>query len=231
MKYIFKYKNKSEVVANHVDDTIALLYNMSYPEVDFMKDIIPKCKQIREEYKGDNPNNAFYLTGKDGKKYLYPLDFYYCPAEFQSMIVDNFCDAFGITTVWESHVDALLQYINNVDNACITEVYEKDDNGFYSRSYKHLPSLKDALKEIIKDDNVLDEVYNTIEDYIDKAKHFYRFGLREENQFRGGVVFHSPNSNRDTVKAAWKEVFDKDIDIPDDSEWGDEYQLEEEEND
>jgi hypothetical protein len=147
------------------------------------------------------------------------------------MIVDSFCDAFGITTVWKSHVDALLRYIRNIDNACITEVYEKDDNGFYSRNYKHLPSLKDALKEIIKNDKVLDEAYNIIEDYIDKAKHFYKFGLREENQFRGGVVFHSPNSNRDTVKAAWKEVFDKDIEIPDDSEWGDEYQLEEEEND
>ena len=231
MKYVFKYKNRSEVIANHVDDTIALLYNLSYPEVDFMKDIIPKCKQLREEYKGDKAEDAFYLKGKDGKRYLYPLDFYYCPAKFQSMIVDSFCDAFGITTVWESHVDALLRYIRNIDNACITEVYEKDDNGFYSRNYKHLPSLKDALKEIIKDDKVLDGAYNTIEDYIDKAKHFYRFGLREENQFRGGVVFHSPNTNRETVKAAWKEVFDKDIEIPDDSEWGDEYQLEEEEND
>lgn len=231
MKYIFKYKTRSEVIANHVDDTIALLYNLSYPEVDFMKDIIPKCKQIREEYKGDNPRDAFYLTGKDGKKYLYPLDFYYCPAEFQTMIVDNFSDACGIRTVWEDHIDVLLDYINNVDNNCVIETYEKDSNGVTSRSYKHLPSLKDSLKEIIKDDKVLDEAYNTIEYYIDKAKHFYRFGLREENQFRGGVVFHSPNSNRDTVKAAWKEVFDKDIDIPDDSEWGDEYQLEEEEND
>lgn len=231
MKYIFKYKNKSEVIADNVDSTIELLYNMSYPEVNFMKDIIPKCRQLRKEYKGNNSKDAFYLTGKNGKKYLYPLDFYYCPAEFQTMVVNNFCDAYNITTVWEQYIDRLLEYINNVDGACIIEVYEKDSNGTFSRQYKHLPSLKDSLKEIIKDDKVLDQVYNNIEDYINKAKHFYRFGLREENQFRAGVVFHSPNTNRNTVKEAWKEVFDKDIEIPDDLEWGDEYQLEEEEND
>lgn len=231
MKYIFKYKNRSDVIADNVDDTIALLYNMSYPEVNFMEDIIPKCKKIREEYKGDDPREAFNMIGKNGKKYLYPLDFYYCPAKFQTMVVNNFCDAFGITYIWRTYIDVLLEYINNVNNSCVTEVYEKDSEGHYSRNYKHLPSLKDSLKEIIKDDKILDQVYSNIEDYIDKAKHYYKFGLREENQFRGGVVFHSPNSNRNTVKEAWKEVFDKDIEIPDDSEWGDEYQLEEEEND
>ena len=74
MKYVFEYKTRSDIISDNVDDTVALLYNQSYPEVDFIKEIIPKCRQIREDYKKDNkggdPNDAFYLTGKNGKKYL-----------------------------------------------------------------------------------------------------------------------------------------------------------------
>ena len=38
-------------------------------------------------------------------------------------------------------------------------------------------------------------------------------------------MMSTPNTNRETVKEAWKVAFDKDIEIPDDSMWIDEYKF------
>ena len=59
-----------------------------------------------------------------------------------------------------------------------------------------------------------------LEDYA----HTYRWGLMDVNQF-GWAMMSTPNTNRETVKEAWKVAFDKDIEIPDDSMWIDEYKF------
>ena len=215
--FVYDYKSRSDIVGEAVDKALRLLYNNSFPKTDFDKEILPDCKKLKES--GAKP----YLDGDDGKKYLFPLDFYYCPQEFQEMVTNNLCDAYGITREWEQYIEILSDYINNVDDRCVIEVYETDENGLSHRSYKRLPDITTVLTETLGSEELAKKAMEKVMEYINNAKKFYRFGLLDENHFRGGIAFHSPNSNRTTVENAWKHVYGKTITIPDDDTWTDVY--------
>ena len=224
--YIYDYKMRSDIISDNVHEALKILYNNAFPHVDFDTEIINKCNEIRKEAsdKHIDIDNAFrYTDPATGKTYLYPLDFYYVPIKFQYMVIDNLASAFGINSEWKSDIDTLKDYLNNVDNRACIEVYTKDKNGISQREYKHINDIKTELSKIIQDNDKLEQVYNKIFEYIDNCQKFYKFGLIDENQFRAGIAFHSPNSNRETVKNAWKDIFNKDIEIPDDDNWTDIY--------
>lgn len=215
--FVYEYKSRSDAVGDAVDEGLRLIYNNSFPKTDFDNEILPECKKLKES--GKEPN----LEGDDGKKYLYPLDFYYCPHSFQEMVVDNLSDAHGITREWEGHIDILLDYINNVDGRCVIEVRETDEYGLSHRTYKKLPDITTVLTETLGSEELAKKAMEKVMEYINNAKELYRFGLREENQFRCGIMFHSPTGNRKTVEDAWKHVYGKTITIPDDDNWMDMY--------
>jgi hypothetical protein len=126
-------------------------------------------------------------------------------------------------------VDTVIDYLENEDGTACTETYETDENGISRRTYKNVPKLRDAIVDVLKhhgvdDTSLTDDVIDKIFEHIDLCKKFYKFGLPEENYFRGGIVFRSPNSNRATVIEAWKKVFNEDIVIPDDDTWVDEFE-------
>lgn len=224
--YIYDYKMRSDIISDNVHEALKILYNNAFPHVDFDTEIINKCNEIRKEAsdKHIDIDNAFrYTSSTTGKTYLYPLDFYYVPMEFQYMVIDNLADAYGINSEWKSDIDALKDYLNNVDNSACIEVYTKDENDISQRNYQHIDDIKTELSKIIDDNDILEQVYNKIFEYIDNCQKYYKFGIIDENQFKAGVAFHSPTSNRETVKNAWKDIFNKDIEIPDDDNWTDIY--------
>lgn len=215
--FVYEYQCRSDVVGDATNEALRILYNNSFPKTDFDKEILPECKRLADA--GKKPE----LEGDNGKKYLYPLDFYYCPMSFQEMVTNNLSDAHGITREWQRHIEILADYINNVDDRCVIEVYETDEDGLSHRTYKRLPDITTVLTETLGSEELAKKAMEKVMEYINNAKNFYRFGLREENQFRGGIAFHSPNSNRKTVEEAWKYVYGKDITIPEDDKWTDVY--------
>ena len=215
--FVYEYTYRSDVVDNAVNEGLKIIYNNSFPKTDYDKEILPECKKLKESGKGP------YLEGDDGEKYLFPLDFYYCPQSFQNMVTDNLCDAYGITRQWEDHIDILSDYITNVNDRCVIEARETDENGRSLRTYKRLPDITTVLTETLGSEELAKKAMEKVMEYINNAKEFYRFGLIDENQFRGGIVFHSPNTNRKTVEDAWKHVYGKTITIPEDDNWMDMY--------
>lgn len=228
---IYEYLNRDDILNDGIVQCIKQLYDDSYPKIgkDNYDTIINKIKKLDEHNNIKNRKTPIELTGNDGKQYMYPHDFFYCPMSYQVNVIDNYTEAYAVDRKWEPYIDTLIDYLENEDGTSCTETYETDENGVSKRTYKNVPKLYDALKYIlhqhgIDDDDLLNEINDKIFEHIDLCKHFYKFGLPEENYFRAGIVFRSPNSNRENVVDAWKQVFDENITIPPDTTWVDEFE-------
>ena len=218
--FVYKYKYRSDLISKLIDDCLREMYNLSFPKTDFDNEIVPKCREYNKDPK--YKQNGIKLEGKDGKKYGYPYDFYYIPKAYYCMIEDNYKETYAISGQWKDNVDTLKEYINNEKESCIFETSIKDEFNISQRKYVQLPGILEDFKKKV-DEETAQNLVNIVNDYINKCKNFYKFGIIDENHFNLGVANSSPSSNREKVKNAWKEVFDVDIEIPDDSTWTDEY--------
>lgn len=230
--FIYEYKSRADNINDHAVECLRVLYDNAFPcgEGHGYDNIINKVKEL---IKTQGKDNLLTLTGKSGKTYNYPYDFYYNPQEWQLMVLENFMNSYAITRSWESNVDTMQDYILNEDGSHVIDVWKEDSDGRGHRGYDKFPPLKTAIKDIINknieiksgdSEHTADEIIDKVSEYILNCKKFYQFGLQDENHFRGAVIFRSPTSKRETVIEAWKDVFDTDITIPDDSEWTDEYE-------
>lgn len=228
---IYNYKHRHDIIVNAINDCLELMYNDSYPKIaegdaSNFKEIIKHVKEYIKQY-DVKPGHAIELSDDAGKKYCYPQDFFYLPTSYQMMIIDNYCEAYNINRVWEDYVDVLIDYIKNEDETHVRDVYVNDERGSH-RDYEKIPKLVDAINKILKDNNISDEqlsetIVNKVFEHIDYCKKFYKFGLIDENMFRGGVSWRSPAGNRNTVIEAWKNVFNKNVIVPNAELFVDEY--------
>lgn len=230
---VYKYKSRRDIVTEAHDLCLKELYNASFSCFDDKDEnmstldyALMKSKQMREEFNIPE-GKPIELVGDDGKQYFYPGDFFYIPLEYQNMVIDNYMYAYDIERKWESYMDTLIDYLNNKDNIALTQRYFKNEYGYDDKQYVNLPSIKDAIATILKDnigenDELLQKIIDKIFEHVTCCKKFFKFGLIEENLFRG-LVWCSPCTDRNYVIRAWKNVFHKDLIVPDDDLWTDEY--------
>lgn len=199
-KIVYCYEHKDELHQEWFFKLIDKLYSLSYPKpnIDF--------KTMDKVYP--------LLANKTGK-YKYPFDFYYLPHKVCKIVVDDFLEKYGFAFHWKDDMEFLLKIL--FEGGGIREVYSADEHN--DKPYRHCIDVEVLEKHIPKE--YADKVKEILEGY----KNTYKFGSRDYNSMLFSVM-NSPNSNRETVINAWKEVFGEDIQIPDDSSWVDEYDAE-----
>ena len=205
---IYNYKSKNSVIAQLAKECLKEIYELSAPATTY-EEIEKKCV----EYKDKNSEHCT-LVGKNGKIYSWPYDFYYMPQELQNTIIDNYADVYNLNSNWKPYIETLENYLHNHNGESVRTVYTTDEDGLSHKNYEKVPALDDVINE---EDAM--KVYKM----ISWCKNFYKYGQIEESQFKTAVMFRSPITNRNYVIEAWKEVFGKDIEIPEDSTWTDEY--------
>lgn len=205
-KIIYEYEHKDEIQREWFGKLINKIYSLSYPKpsIDFR-----------------TMNKVYPLLEKSVKetKYHYPCDFYYIPYNVYKILVDDFIDKYGIEFHWKTNMDFLLKIL--FEEGGIKEVYSTDEHN--DKPYRHCVDVEVLEKYIPKEYS--DKVKEIIEGYANT----YRFGSRDYNDMLFSASMYAPSCNREAVVKAWKEVFGKDIVIPDDSAWIDEYEAADEE--
>lgn len=201
-KIIYKYEDKEELLSEWFYKLINKLYSLSYPKPSIDFEAMGKMSQ-------------YVSKGK----YKYPIDFYYLPDKVYKNIVEDFMISYGIELHWKNDIDVLIKAL--FEEGGIKEVYSADE--LNEKPYRHCVNIGTLDEYIPKEYS--DKVKEIIEGYRDT----YKFGSREYNEILFTTANYSPNTNRETVTQAWKEIFDKDIEIPKDGEWIDEYQAADEE--
>lgn len=147
------------------------------------------------------------------------MDFYYIPYKVYKILVDDFLDKYGVEFHWKNNMDFLLKIL--FEEGGIKEVYSTDEHN--DKPYRHCVDVKVLEKYIPKEYS--DKVKEIIEGYANT----YRFGSRDYNDMIYSSSMYAPSCNKEAVVKAWKEVFGKDIVIPEDSVWIDEYEEADEE--
>lgn len=201
-KIIYEYEHREDIQLELVDKLINKLYGLSYPKpsIDFK-----------------TMNKVFPTLSTE--KYKYPIDFYYIPYEVCKIIIDDFLDKYGIEFHWKDNMDFLLRIL--FEEGGIKEVYTADE--YNEKPYRHCIDVETLEKHIPKEYS--DKVKEILEGYA----RTYKFGSRDYNSILCTASMYAPSCNREAVSKAWKEAFGKDIVIPDDSAWIDEYEAADEE--
>lgn len=195
-KIVYKYEDSDELFSELFYKLINKLYSFSYPK----------------------PSVDFETMGKlspylSKGKYKYPIDFYYLPNDVYKEILDDFMEKHRIEFHWKSDIDFLIKILFN--DGGIKEVYSTDE--YNDKPYRHCIDVETLDKYIPK------EYSDKVKEIIDGYANTYKFGSRDYNSMLFTTTNFSPNTSRETVIEAWKEIFNKDIEIPDDSYWVDEY--------
>ena len=199
---VYNYEHKDDILSDDIQKLVNKLYSYSYPKA----------------------NKPFEKLAKHAEKYSqgryhYPCDFAYLPNEVYKTIVDDFAEAHGYSQEWKDNIDYLLNILF-VDGG-IKEVYEPGE--FDDKPYRHCIDVP-TLDNIIGKENS-----KKVKDVITGYKNTYKFGERDYNSINFYAFSWGPCTNRNLVKEAWKTVFEKDIEIPADDTWVDEYQDEDNE--
>lgn len=205
-KIVYKYEHKDEIQRELFEKLINKIYSLSYPKpnIDFrtMNKVYPLLEKSVEK-----------------TKYHYPCDFYYIPYNVYKILVDDFLDKYGIEFHWKTNMDFLLKIL--FGEGGIKEVYSADEHN--DKPYRHCVDVEVLEKYIPKEYS--DKVKEIIEGYANT----YRFGSRDYNDILFSTSMYAPSCNKENVMKAWKEVFGKDIIIPEDNTWIDEYEEADEE--
>lgn len=195
-KIVYNYEHKDDIQTDLLYKLLNKLYSLSYPK----------------------PNLDFETMAKvshtlSNQKWKYPIDFYYMPQEVQREIINDFLEKHNIEFYWKSNMDFLIDILFNKGG--IKEVYSTDEHN--DKPYRHCIDVEILEKQIPKEYS--DKVKEILKGYADT----YKFGSRDYNSLNLSAYNYSPNINRNNVISAWKEVFNKDIEIPSDNVWIDEY--------
>lgn len=216
---IFEGKNRDDILTAGMHDALDYVYSISYPKPE--KTFMEMCKDLNKEKELANGNDNWR---KMYGKYQWPIDFFYLPKEVLQEVWESYKQANKVTNGWRQNLQYLLDFLfkepgfKTVYTECTDEL-----SGFprHERSYEDLPLLKDAIGE---------DAANVVKDMIENYLWTYRYDSRDELIWAGAFL-STPTINRETVKQAWKEAFNKDITIPDDSAWVNVYDVEDPEED
>ena len=141
---------------------------------------------------------------------------YLADEEFR-YILDKYVDAYGMANKWNDYVDTVIDYLNDgaTCDKWMKDEYDEEGNLVHPgyRSYEKLPSMAKIFTDIIKeekkkgssDTKIGEALIDAVKKRIQTCKEFYRFD-REESDFHCSVALGaSPTTNKETVKAYWKE--------------------------
>lgn len=199
----YQYKSPSTIINRAISECLKDTYECAYPECNY-----DNVERICKEAKGE----PIKKTGKSGKKYEYPFDFYYMPQQMQEDIIENYLNIYNLKATWQDDVQTVIDYITEHP---IVQVY-KD----HKREYITDLTLKERFDEIIPDKS--EECVDIVLELLTKCRNYYKFGTWEESCFKVNTLLRFPSSNREIVINAWKDVYDKDIEIPNDTIWNEE---------
>ncbi len=209
-KIIFNYLTRGGVIGKEVRETLDYMYSLARPVIE--KPFLEICRELDEERKACGGDENWRKDYCDGK-YLYPSDFYYLPAEVQKVIRENRQEAYGISTHWEDAMEHLMDILYK--GGGIREVHTPTE-------WSNGEPVRHCIEVETIDKIIGDEAAEKLKDVLDGYKRTYRWGLRDVNQFMW-LCWAAPSTNRELVKNAWKDAFGVDVEIPDDSEWADEF--------
>jgi hypothetical protein len=195
-KAVYNFVNKDELHSEWTMELLNKLYRYSYPKPDVC------FEELQKRYKELSVG-----------KYKYPTDFYYMPHKVVTTIVEDFMESHGIELHWKDDMEFLIDILFNKGG--IREVYGVTD--WSKEPLRHCVNVETLDKQIPQEYS--DKVKDILKGYLDT----YKFGSRDYNTFSFAGFMYSPNCNRETVKNAWKELMNRDIEIPDDDAWISEY--------
>ena len=163
---IYKYQNRSDVIADNVLKTLNEVYSLAYPKIEKPFDEICQDihKKAEEAGRGNDPNFRIEYKGtsSDGKsrRYMWPCDFYYIPNEVLKEVWDNRRESYGITEHWRENMESLIKFL--FDERGLKEVYTPTK---YSNGEKVRHSIKQKLlQEVIGEENAK-KVRKILEDF------------------------------------------------------------------
>lgn len=200
-KIVYNYERREDIKKELFYRIIEKLYSISYPKPSVSFDVMAKMSQTLS--KG---------------KYQYPIDFYYLPNDVLKDVVEDFLYLHNICLHWKNNMEFLMEAL--FEKGGIKEVYSKTD--WSEEPLRHCEDVKTLENYIPK------ESAEKVKEILEGYKKTYKIGQRDYNEMTFSIFNYSPNTNRERVINAWKEVFDKTIEIPEDNNWIDEYQYEEE---
>lgn len=208
-KIVYDYPASSKNVELAIKDALNYVYSISYPKPE--KSFDEMCHELNEERKQVGGDRNWRKTYG---KYQWPIDFFYIPANVLKTLWDGYKSSYGIEAHWDGDMEALINFLFKEPG--FRDVYVKSEkDGTTHREAVKQPLLKDVIGE----ENA-EEVRILLKDY----KETYKWGLSEVNSMAWAFL-STPTSNKATVVKAWKETFDKDIELPNDEMWIDCYDV------
>lgn len=209
-KIVYSYRNRRDVLTEAIMETLNYVYSISYPKPTMSFEDM--CTEIHNKAVEQGKGNDVNFRVEYGK-YMWPCDFFYIPHKVLKEVWDSFKEAYNIKAEWDENMELLIDFLFNKPG--LKEVYSPTE---WSNGENVRHSIDQVLvEEIIGKENA-EKLKTLLEDY----KHTYKYGQPELNSFAMAFL-STPSSNKDRVIDAWKEL-DKNITIPDDNYWMDEYE-------
>lgn len=208
-KIVYNFANRNDVVNDKMLEALSYIYSLSYPKPD--KSYIDMIKE------------GAYMSPKEkerlsNSKYIWPCDFYYVPDKVQREVWNSYKESVDAVCHWQNDMESLIEFL--YEKPGLKEVYEPDE--FNEKPYRH-----SVNQQLIKD-VIGEEAANKLREVLEDYKNTYRWGQSYENVFAWGYL-RTPAFDKEKMVKAWKEVFNKDIELPDDKLWIDIWEAEDEE--
>ncbi len=199
-KIVYKFEQRYDILAKLIDELLNKLYNVAYPKAETDFKSMAKLSQ--------------FINKDENCRYKFPIDFYYIPQNVYETIVKDFMECHNIKLNWGENMKFLLKIL--FEDGGLNEVFTPTEysNGENVRHCENVPTLDKMIPQ-----EYSDKVKEIIENYL----RTYKFDSRDYNSFYFSVMNYAPSTNREQVAQAWKEVLGKNIEIPSDESWIDEY--------
>lgn len=181
---------------------------------------------LNEMYKKSQPNTTWdeiiqkFESGEYDKN-VKVYELHYLPYVEYKEIEEKYIQAYRIHNEWKEDADLMIKYLKEGGTKDKYIPERIDEDGFKHpgyRGYESTPKLEDALKDIIKNPNIEEQVLNKVFELMYNCKDFY-CPNREENSFRFTVCNYAPCSNKESVQKLYNEIiYDREY-CPIDEKW------------
>lgn len=235
---IYDFPSKRDVVAKQIKEALNKMYEISYPKPTMtFEQMNEHCKEILQNESKPFSEGLFYTNDKTGRKYQYPLDFYYVPKGIQIELWDSLKDSYRANNFWREYLEALIDKLfisGGYKDKYVVDIYHPDNKGYSKWKalwYKIIGKKKEwrthrisvPVKTI---DHYIGKFFaNKVRKIIENYMHWYRYDSSVENAFAWAFM-STPTTNADTVVEAW-EAIGISVEKPDDKKWMSIYEYEE----
>jgi hypothetical protein len=199
-KIIYKFEQRYDILAKLIDELLNKLYSVTYPKAETDFKSMAKVSQ--------------FINKDKNCRYKFPIDFYYIPQNVYETIVKDFMESHNIKLNWDENMKFLIKKL--FEEGGLNEVFTPTEfsNGEKVRHCENVPTLDKIIPQ-----EYSDKVKEVLKNYLNT----YKFDNRDYNSFYFSVMNYAPSTSRESVVKAWKEILGKDIEMPSDDSWIDEY--------